>query len=312
MPRTICGAQRSASVAAHVASHSISRTDPGTSGKEHAQDRRYNPDLQAKKDQYRGRPEPSIKGAPSAAAIRRVGERTEHCLLREKWTSAGDRERPALCEQNYRKRWLRKGGASVSFAPLLFPFPALRRPTDGRNISKESKEDDEVDANCLAIAMRGRMSAWQILQAIAVVPRLDILEDQHLEDKKDLEVETERNTVDDVGLHAMKDLASRLDGENHCRQTFVEEDDVGSGLRSIGCAFDSNTTAASRGSIESAALARRRERNWPPRPFSELPLLVEGDPRPHTREGHILCLGECRSIVYSVACHSDQMTALTQ
>jgi len=55
-------------------------------------------------------------------------------------------------------------------------------------------------------------------------------------------VETEGDTVLDVGLHALENLASGLDGKNDGGETWGEEDNIGGGLGSLRGTLDGNTT----------------------------------------------------------------------
>ncbi len=54
-------------------------------------------------------------------------------------------------------------------------------------------------------------------------------------------METECDSVLDVCLHALENLAGNLDGQHNRGKTGGEEDNIGSGLSSFGGAFDSDT-----------------------------------------------------------------------
>lgn len=97
---------------------------------------------------------------------------------------------------------------------------------DRGNVGEQGDEDDEVSADHL-------------------------VEDDDREDKVDFEVETERDTVLDVSLHAVENLTGDLDGGDDRRETLVEEDDVGSRASSVRGTFDSDTTVSllERGSV---------------------------------------------------------------
>ena len=58
----------------------------------------------------------------------------------------------------------------------------------------------------------------------------------------DLEMDTKRDTVDNVSLHAVENLARNLNSGDDRAETFVEEDDIRSRPRSIGSTLDSDTT----------------------------------------------------------------------
>jgi len=88
---------------------------------------------------------------------------------------------------------------------------------DGGQVSEEGDEDDQVSADGL-------------------------VDDDHGGDQVDLEVETQSDTVLDVGLHALEDLTGQLDGIDDGAQTGSEEDNVGGSLVSLGGTLDGNTT----------------------------------------------------------------------
>jgi hypothetical protein len=67
------------------------------------------------------------------------------------------------------------------------------------------------------------------------------IDDYHRSNEIDLKMNAKSNTVLDVSLHALEDLSGSLDSQHDCAKTRGEEDDVGSGLRGFGCAFNSDT-----------------------------------------------------------------------
>lgn len=88
---------------------------------------------------------------------------------------------------------------------------------DGGQVSEQGKEDNQVDDNGL-------------------------VDDDHGGDKVDFQVQAEGDTVLDVSLHALEDLASSLDGEDDGGETRSKEDNIGGGLSSLGRTLDSDTT----------------------------------------------------------------------
>ena len=88
---------------------------------------------------------------------------------------------------------------------------------NGSQISEESKEDNELSADSL-------------------------VQDDHRSDKVDLEMQTERNTVLDVGLHTLENLTGSLDGQDNGGQTRGKEHDISGSLGSLSRTLDSNTT----------------------------------------------------------------------
>lgn len=88
---------------------------------------------------------------------------------------------------------------------------------DGSQISEEGKEDDKLGADGL-------------------------VENDHRGDEIDLQVQAKSDTVLDVGLHTLENLAGNLDGKNDGGQTGGKEDDIGSGLSGLSGTLDGNTT----------------------------------------------------------------------
>ncbi|CAI6098591.1 unnamed protein product [Clonostachys chloroleuca] len=86
----------------------------------------------------------------------------------------------------------------------------------GGNIGEDGNEDDEVQVQAL-------------------------VEDGNPETEEDFHVEGQSDTVDNVGVHAVENLAGSLEGINDSTETGGKEDNIGSGTGSIGGAFDSNT-----------------------------------------------------------------------
>ncbi|GJC90876.1 hypothetical protein ColLi_13714 [Colletotrichum liriopes] len=87
---------------------------------------------------------------------------------------------------------------------------------NGGQISEQGEEDDEVGADSL-------------------------VDDDHGGDEVDLQVQAEGDTVLDVGLHALENLARQLDGGDDGAETGGKEDDIGGGLGGLGGTLDGNT-----------------------------------------------------------------------
>lgn len=87
---------------------------------------------------------------------------------------------------------------------------------DGSQISEKGKEDDELSTDGL-------------------------VKDDHRGDKVNLQVQAKGDTVLDVGLHTLENLAGSLDGEDDGGQTGGKEDDISGGLSSLGGTLDGNT-----------------------------------------------------------------------
>ncbi|CAG9938832.1 unnamed protein product [Clonostachys rosea f. rosea IK726] len=86
----------------------------------------------------------------------------------------------------------------------------------GGDIGEDGNEDDEVQVQA-------------------------VVEDGNPETEEDFHVEGQGNTVDNVGVHAVENLAGSLEGINDSTETGGKEDNIGSGTGSVGGTFDSNT-----------------------------------------------------------------------
>ena len=87
---------------------------------------------------------------------------------------------------------------------------------DSCEISEESQEDDQIGTDSL-------------------------VDDDHRAGQVDLQVQAKSDTVLDVGLHALENLASNLDSFDNCAETRGKEDNIGSGLSGLGGTLDSDT-----------------------------------------------------------------------
>ena len=87
---------------------------------------------------------------------------------------------------------------------------------DSGQISEESDEDDELGAHGL-------------------------VDDDHGRDEVKLQVQAKSNTVLDVGLHTLENLARDLNGRDNGGKTWSKEDDIGGSLGSLGGTLDSDT-----------------------------------------------------------------------
>jgi hypothetical protein len=57
-------------------------------------------------------------------------------------------------------------------------------------------------------------------------------------------MKTKSDTILDVSLHALENLASNLDGEDDSRKTWSKEDNVGRGLGGFRSTLDSDTAVS--------------------------------------------------------------------
>ena len=110
------------------------------------------------------------------------------------------------------------------------------RNGDGGEIGEQRQEDNQVDADGL-------------------------VDDDHGRDEVDLEVQAERDTVLDVGFHALEDLAGDLDRGDDGAEAGSEEDDVRCGLGGFGRALDGDTAVGflERGRVVDAVACHGRQ-----------------------------------------------------
>jgi hypothetical protein len=96
----------------------------------------------------------------------------------------------------------------------------------GSDISEDSNEDDELNVE-------------------------GAVQDGDPQTQEDLHVQGKSDTVDNVGVHAVENLAGSLEGIDNGTQTRSKEDDIGSGAGSVGGTLDSNTSVSllQRGSV---------------------------------------------------------------
>lgn len=92
-------------------------------------------------------------------------------------------------------------------------------------------------------------------------------------------METEGNTVLDVSLHTLENLASDLDGQDDGRETGGEEDNVSGSLGSLSGTFDGNTTIGllERGSIVDTVTSHSRQVTTLLQHFDDLVLVFGED-----------------------------------
>lgn len=97
---------------------------------------------------------------------------------------------------------------------------------NGSQIGEQGEEDDQVDTDSL-------------------------VDSNHGGDEVKLKMQAEGDTVLDISLHALEDLAGDLDGRHNGRQTGGKEDNIGGSLGSFGSTLDGNTAVRllQRGSI---------------------------------------------------------------
>lgn len=88
---------------------------------------------------------------------------------------------------------------------------------DGGKISEESEEDDQVDTDGL-------------------------VDGNHRGNKVQLQVQAKSDTVLDIGLHTLENLAGDFDSGHNGRETRGKEDDISGGLSGLSGTLDGDTT----------------------------------------------------------------------
>lgn len=88
---------------------------------------------------------------------------------------------------------------------------------DGGKISKESEEDNQVDTDSL-------------------------VDGNHRRDEVKLQVQAKSDTVLDISLHTLEDLAGDLDSGDDGGKTRGKEDDISGGLSGLSGTLDGDTT----------------------------------------------------------------------
>lgn len=123
--------------------------------------------------------------------------------------------------------------------------------SDGGQIGEKSEEDNQLDTDGL-------------------------VDDDHGGDEVDFQVQAERDTVLDIGLHPLENLTRDLDGRDDGAETRGEEDDIGGGLSGFGSTFDGDTTVRllQRGGIVDTVTSHGREMSTLLQHFYDLVLVL--------------------------------------
>jgi hypothetical protein len=137
-------------------------------------------------------------------------------------TTAGDEERTTDDPSTESKQETEDDGdepdlGQLPFDGTLFGVGVVIGDSDGGQIGEQGEEYDELGTDGL-------------------------VEDDHGSDEVDLQVQAERDTVLDVGLHTLENLAGGLDGQDDRGETRGKEDDISGSLGSLSGTLDGDTT----------------------------------------------------------------------
>ena len=122
--------------------------------------------------------------------------------------------------------------------------------TDGKDNTKEDRHSPELGK----VPLDGRLGVGSVVvgngQGSNIGENGDeddqvqvegLVEDGNPETEEDLEMERQGDTVDNVGVHAVENLARGLESVDDGGKTGGKEDDIGSGTGSIGSTLDGDT-----------------------------------------------------------------------
>lgn len=149
------------------------------------------------------------------------------------------------------------------------------------------------------------------------------VEDGDPETKVDLEVDGQGDTVYDVSVHAVENLARSLQGIDDSTKTGGEEDNVGSGAGSVGSTLDSNTSISllQRGSVIDTVTSHGHEVTTLLENLDDVVLVLGEDLSEtissldevvHLRAGHVTATAETETLsVVNVCAETELAGSLT-
>lgn len=165
--------------------------------------------------------------------------------------TTGDEDKPVLGKGDLKEENTLDVSVNLNEASVWKEHGATKDPgTD----SKESTEDDGDNPDLWQLPLD-----WTLLEVSVVVSDGNgsqiseegneddklgahgLVDDDHGRDQVELQVQAKGDTVLDVGLHALENLARDLDGGDNGRETWSKEDDIGSSLGGLGGTLDSDT-----------------------------------------------------------------------
>lgn len=165
--------------------------------------------------------------------------------------ATGDEDQPVLSERDLEEEDLLDGAVALDNTSVREEECATDGPgTESEETTKDDGDDPDLgqlplDRALLVVSVIvGDSDGSQIGEQGDEDNELGadgLLEDDHRGDEIDLEMQAKSDTVLDVGLHALENLARDLDGGDDGGQTGSEEDNVSGGLGSLSGTLDGDT-----------------------------------------------------------------------
>jgi len=175
--------------------------------------------------------------------------------------TTGDEDEPVLSKGNLEEEDLLDGTEVLDNTTTLKEESATDDPGTGSEKNTEDDGDDPdlgklpLDGTLLRVSVIvGNGDSGQIGEEGNEDDKVDtdgLVDDDHGQGEVKLQVQAQGDTVLDVRLHTLEDLASSLDGVDDGGKTGSKEDNIGGSLGSLGGTLDSDTTVRllERGSI---------------------------------------------------------------
>ena len=175
--------------------------------------------------------------------------------------TTGDEDEPVLSKGNLEEEDLLDGTESLDDTTTLKEESATDDPGTG---SEKNTEDDGDDPNLGKLPLDGTLLRVSVIVGNGDGGQIGeegdednkigtdgLVDDDHGEGKVKLQVQAQGDTVLDVRLHTLEDLASSLDGVDDGGKTGSKEDNIGGSLGSLSGTLDSDTTVRllERGSV---------------------------------------------------------------
>jgi len=181
------------------------------------------------------------------------GEDRENQLEgREGLTTTSDENEPVLSKGNFEEKDFLNGTKVLNDTTGWQEHASSDNPsTDGEKYTEDDRDEPDLgqlplDRTLLRVSIVvGDGDGGQISEEgdkDNQVTSDDFVDDNGREGEVDFQVQAESDTVLDVCLHTLENLASSLDGQDDGGKTGGKEDDVGGSLGSFGGTFNSNTT----------------------------------------------------------------------
>ncbi|GJC95128.1 hypothetical protein ColKHC_03954 [Colletotrichum higginsianum] len=163
------------------------------------------------------------------------GDGTDELEGGEGLEATGDEDEPVLGQGDLEEEDLLDGAVFVDDTTVDDVHGTAEDPGAG---GEKTTEDDGDDPNLRELPLDGALLEGEEDDEVGADSLVD---DDHRGDEVDLQVQAKGDTVLDVGLHALENLARQLDGRDDGAETGGEEDDIGSGLGGLGGTLDGDT-----------------------------------------------------------------------